>query len=246
MFRILGSIDAFNEKMGVNLTHHDVNWVYNCHKLTGQRYYLKTREPAVKLISYLPKSNKGMTKDYLIVLGEWHDDLHYPTREGTPGGVFRSRSIVLILKPPFLTDIFRAFFFFFNGFADKRATISNINLVNQPDLNKVLKAEVFLHSDGQLRATHLILGYNLIPSSFQAPKCVIKARDPHLHKINVVVLDFLITSPIPEGVLQVELPFRSTAEVEATPSQLIIKEEEEEEIVEVSDSEENYEVFSQS
>ena len=35
MFRILGSIDALNEKMGVNLTHHDVNWVYNCHKLTG-------------------------------------------------------------------------------------------------------------------------------------------------------------------------------------------------------------------
>ena len=29
MFRILGSIDAFNKKMGLNLTHHDVNWVYN-------------------------------------------------------------------------------------------------------------------------------------------------------------------------------------------------------------------------
>ena len=72
---------------------------------------------------------------------------------------------------------------------------------------------------------------------------MIKARDPRLHQINVAVLDFLITSPILEGVLQVELPFRSTAKVEATPSQLIIKEEEEE-IVEVLDSEENYEVFS--
>jgi len=41
MFRILGSVDAFNEKMGVNLTHYDVNWMYNCHKLTGQGYYLK-------------------------------------------------------------------------------------------------------------------------------------------------------------------------------------------------------------
>jgi len=27
MFRILGSIDALNEKMGLGLTHHDVNWV---------------------------------------------------------------------------------------------------------------------------------------------------------------------------------------------------------------------------
>ena len=25
MFRILGSVDALNEKMGLNLTHHDVN-----------------------------------------------------------------------------------------------------------------------------------------------------------------------------------------------------------------------------
>ena len=35
MFRILGSIDALNKKMGVNLTHHGVNWVYSRHKLTG-------------------------------------------------------------------------------------------------------------------------------------------------------------------------------------------------------------------
>ena len=27
MFRILGSIDALNEKMGLGLTHHNVNWV---------------------------------------------------------------------------------------------------------------------------------------------------------------------------------------------------------------------------
>ena len=30
LFRILGNVDALNHKMGVNLTHHDVNWVYNC------------------------------------------------------------------------------------------------------------------------------------------------------------------------------------------------------------------------
>ena len=35
MFRILGSVDAFNEKMGLGLTHHDVNWVYNLHNLKG-------------------------------------------------------------------------------------------------------------------------------------------------------------------------------------------------------------------
>ena len=45
MFRILESVDALNEKMGLGLTHHDVNWVYNLHHLKGQRYYLKTRHP---------------------------------------------------------------------------------------------------------------------------------------------------------------------------------------------------------
>ena len=29
MFRILGSVDALNEQMGLRLTHNDVNWCYN-------------------------------------------------------------------------------------------------------------------------------------------------------------------------------------------------------------------------
>ena len=33
LFRILGSINALNHKMLVNLAHHDVNWVYNCQHL---------------------------------------------------------------------------------------------------------------------------------------------------------------------------------------------------------------------
>jgi len=86
MFRILGRVDTLNEKMGLNLTHHDVNWVYNLHHLKGQRYYLKTRYPKVRLISCLPNSNKGMTKDFLIVSGEWHDCFPCPMREGKLSG----------------------------------------------------------------------------------------------------------------------------------------------------------------
>ena len=86
MFKILGSIDALNERMGLNLTHHDVNWVYNLHHLKGQGYYLKSRYPEVKLIQCLPDTNKGLNKDFLIISGEWHDGLPYPTREGKPSG----------------------------------------------------------------------------------------------------------------------------------------------------------------
>ena len=97
VFRILGSVDALNKKMGVNLTHHDVNWIYNHQHLKGQGYYLKTRVLSVRLISCLPNTNKGMDKDFLIVLGEWHDGLHFPTRDGTPGGVFRFRFTILTI-----------------------------------------------------------------------------------------------------------------------------------------------------
>ena len=36
MFRVLGSIEALNERMNLNLTHHDVNKIYNLHNLKGQ------------------------------------------------------------------------------------------------------------------------------------------------------------------------------------------------------------------
>ena len=88
MFRILGSVDALNEKMGLGLTHHDVNWIYNLHHLKGHGYYLKSRQPEVRLIQCLPDSNKGLNKNFLIISGEWHDGLPYLTREGTSGGAF--------------------------------------------------------------------------------------------------------------------------------------------------------------
>ena len=69
MFKILGSVDALNERMGLNLTHHDVNWIYNLHHLMGQGYYLKSRCLEVRLIQCLPDSNNGLKKDFLIVSG---------------------------------------------------------------------------------------------------------------------------------------------------------------------------------
>ena len=82
MFRILGFLDTLNEKMGLGLTHYDVNWVYNLLHLKGQGYYLKSWYPEIRLIQWFPDSNKGLNKDFLIVLKEWHDGLPCSTREG--------------------------------------------------------------------------------------------------------------------------------------------------------------------
>ena len=127
----------------------------------------------------------------------------------------------------------------------------NFNLVNQPSLDKILKAEVFVHNDGQLRVAHLILGYTPISKSYQALKCIIKVNDPRLHWISVAGSGFLITGPILEGTLttdpilegipKVALPPQPTTR-EATSSHPAITKEEE--VVEVSNSKHEFEVFN--
>ena len=87
LFRVLGSVDALNKHLNLGLTWHDVVHMYECHSLKNVRYYLKSRLDIVKLVSCLPKSNKGMKDNYLIVSREWHDGLPYPVREGEPGGI---------------------------------------------------------------------------------------------------------------------------------------------------------------
>ena len=86
-FRVLGCVDALNEWMYLGLTWHVVVHMYECHKLANAGYYLKSRSDIVRMISCLPKSNKGMKDNFLIVSGEWSDGLHCPTRVGDPGGV---------------------------------------------------------------------------------------------------------------------------------------------------------------
>ena len=87
VFRILGYVDALNKKMGLKLTHYDVNWCYNLQHLRGKSYYIKTRDNRVRLIQCLPESNEGLNKDFLIASGERHDGLPCPMVEGEPGGV---------------------------------------------------------------------------------------------------------------------------------------------------------------
>ena len=87
LFRVLCSIDVLNERMGLGLTWNDVVPLYECHHLDKAGYYLKSRSEIIRLISYLPKSNKSMKDDFLITSGEWSDGLHCPTRARDPGAV---------------------------------------------------------------------------------------------------------------------------------------------------------------
>ena len=84
-FRVLGSIDALDRHLGLGLTWYDVAHLYEGHIESRVGFYLKSRSNVVKLVSYLPKSNKGMKDDYLILSGLWSDGLACLTKLGKPG-----------------------------------------------------------------------------------------------------------------------------------------------------------------
>ena len=88
----------------------------------------------------------------------------------------------------------------------------------------------------------------MISISFQSSKYVIKAKDPQLHQINIVVPSFL-SGPSLAGTHLVELPAQRALEEEATSLNAALEEEATKvmEVVDSSeDSDEDFGVFEQS
>lgn len=105
-------------------------------------------------------------------------------------------------------------------------------------------------ADGQLWEAHLILGYTPLSLAFQAPKYVIKANNPRLHRISVSYQGVIVPEgiPLPEGTPRTQPLFVATPSIGASSSQLILEEEEEEKedsegIVDVLDLDE-FEAFN--
>ena len=153
---------------------------------------------------------------------------------------------MLLLKYIFLS---------FNDFTDPNSTAPLLRLVNKASLDRILQFEVYVNEvDGQLRVAHLILGYKPISHAFQAPRCVIRAKDPRLHCISVAYEGFVV----PEGVpLPINTPFTQPLPVATlsigvpSPSPILQVEEEEEEekeeegFVDLTESTDEFEVFNQ-
>ena len=85
-------------------------------------------------------------------------------------------------------------------------------------------------SDHQVRATHKILGYDPIQKSFAALKYVIKANDPRLQKITVAEHGFFF----PGG-----SSTQQGAEIEEG------RDEGKEQVIELDQSEDEFDVFEQ-
>ena len=117
--------------------------------------------------------------------------------------------------------------------------------MNREDLYRILRSEIFLNKDGQLHAAHIILGYKPIFSNFQSPKHLIKAKDPRLLLIDIVVPRFL-TGPPPEGTHNINLIDHQIDEILQVEEEVISSNEEQEEPIrepKFIDLEEDFSVF---
>lgn len=102
---------------------------------------------------------------------------------------------------------------FSDVFVDKTHVAPRLNFVNVPGLNKLLRSEVFISEDRQLRAAHLILDYEPLSRVFQDIGQAIRAGNPRLARIDVLVPRFLARRDLPP----VELPLRHAPREVAAP-----------------------------
>ena len=122
-------------------------------------------------------------------------------------------------------------------------------------LDRILQSEVYVNeSDDQLRAAHLILEYTPISRAFQAPRCVIRTKDPRLHRINVAYEGLVVPEGIPlpkcTPLTQPLLVATLSAGIPSPLPILQIEEEEEERqeeegFVDLTESTNDFEVFNQ-
>ena len=80
---------------------------------------------------------------------------------------------------------------------DKFFTNPKLSLINVPALNYLLRLEIFVNDDGQLRAVHLILDFEPISRSFLDVGNSIRAGDHRLARIDVSRPNFLANYDLP-------------------------------------------------
>ena len=123
--------------------------------------------------------------------------------------------------------------------ADRRHVAPRLSHTNVAALNYVLRSEIFVSKDRQLRAVHLILDFEPISKVFQEIGHAIRAVDPWINHIDVSRPDFLAWDDLPPVRLPIhqippplviplqQVPLEATviAEEEIASSRLSLEEE---------------------
>ena len=93
--------------------------------------------------------------------------------------------------------------FFSDISTDKNHVAPRINLTNVLAFNFLLRSEIFVSEDRQLRAAHLILDYKPLSHIFQDVGQAIRAGSSRLAQIDVFKPGFLAQRDLPPVVLPV-------------------------------------------
>ena len=70
-FRVVSCVSRLNQLFGLQLDHHDINFMYNLCSNIESDYYLKTRDNRERLVSCLPDSNKNSAGEFVPVSSNW-------------------------------------------------------------------------------------------------------------------------------------------------------------------------------
>ena len=81
--------------------------------------------------------------------------------------------------------------------ADRRHVAPRLSFINVAALNYLLRSEIFVSEDRQLRAVHLILDFEPFSRTFQEIGHAIRAGDSRINRIDVSKLDFLARDDLP-------------------------------------------------
>ena len=80
---------------------------------------------------------------------------------------------------------------------NKEQVTSRISLINVPVLNYLLRSQIFVNDDEQLRAAHLILDYEPLSRSFLDVGNAIRVNDYRLARIDMPRPHFLAPHDLP-------------------------------------------------
>lgn len=126
----------------------------------------------VRLISCLSGSNKNSLEVFIRVSDDWLvDELTCPTSPcllvGIPPSIITCISLLKFYYLFIIVTIFSWILIISFVYADIKRYRPNSSVLHTRDLNFVIWSEIFMHCDGQLRASHLILGCTPTYTSFK-------------------------------------------------------------------------------
>ena len=141
---------------------------------------------------------------------------------------------------------------YFSCLIEKIQVNPRISLINVPALNYLLRSQIFVNDDGQLRAAHLILDYEPLSRSFLDVGNAIKANDYCLARIGVSRPHFLaphdlplVDHLIPQGIPLAKEGTASSSSLEEEIDKFQFEEEETKvEAIVISEAEEETDEYS--